>query len=486
MSFLIADKVMLGTVVADRVYYGSELVWPTYDWQDFTPTTLYFRNDGDEPAGLSLNTMTAKPHLEYTTNGTEWHSWNYSEILIPAGRTLALRGSNNRMSTSNTDYSNFVTSKPLYCEGSIQSLLDKTGTSKTIPTDYCFFGLFQNSKITHFPVTNATELKKGCYWNLFYNCTNANYTAHSLPATTIPENAYRNMFFNSGVTGLVSKIPSSITVTGSNAFNAMFKNCSKLTNYPLAASATFDLGGQYYHYALYEMFKNCTSLKTIGNITTSKSSCVHYTAAYMFYGCTGLTDLSSYTFSIYGYTTHSYAMAYCFAECKGITAGPIVYSGGAYAKSHCFQNCTNMVTAPKFEKYDYMSLDTAEEAEYEYIFAGCTKLESVYFSEYYAEDNAYRYACQNCKALKTLKTRITKHTNGAHTSITSLDKAHSSYWTKIFTGWVSGAGTNSDIERGYFAYMSSAILDICTLPAWGRYGTGQMSATDGRGSDPEW
>ena len=91
-----------------------------------------------------------------------------------------------------------------YAYGNMMSLLDETGfdTNTTLPayTDYnytfafFFYGnthLFSHSdKTLELP---ATTLREGCYYNMFYGCTNLT-KAPVLPAATLVDKCYKEMF----------------------------------------------------------------------------------------------------------------------------------------------------------------------------------------------------------------------------------------------------------------------------------------------------
>ena len=91
-----------------------------------------------------------------------------------------------------------------YAYGNMMSLLDETGfdTNTTLPayTDYNYtfaFFFYGNTHLySHSDKTlelPATTLREGCYYNMFYGCTNLT-KAPVLPAATLVDKCYKEMF----------------------------------------------------------------------------------------------------------------------------------------------------------------------------------------------------------------------------------------------------------------------------------------------------
>ena len=110
--------------------------------------------------------------------------------------------------------------------GNVMSLIDKTCKSVTIPTAYCFYGLFNScTSLKTAPKLPATTLAKSCYAQMFRRCTFLK-TAPKLPATTLAQSCYGEMF---GMCSSLTKIPElPATTLAQGCYNQMFKGCSKI------------------------------------------------------------------------------------------------------------------------------------------------------------------------------------------------------------------------------------------------------------------
>ena len=124
---------------------------------------------------------------------------------------MELFGNNDAYAKSpyTTDYVTNITVTNL-CEiyGNVNSLLDEDdfGEITTIPAPYAFGGLFANNDYdpeeTYYLLVNgaypialpATTLTEGCYADMFKNCNELNI-APDLPAPTLVKNCYAYMFY---------------------------------------------------------------------------------------------------------------------------------------------------------------------------------------------------------------------------------------------------------------------------------------------------
>jgi len=115
---------------------------------------------------------------------------------------------------------------------------------------------------------------------MFEGCTSLTSTPE-LPATTLAESCYRNMFrLCTSLTGVPSNIGSITTVMPNSACCFMFYGCSSLSTAPELPS--INLRNRCYQ----SMFENCTSLvKAPELLTTAPINEAYYN---MFYGCSSL------------------------------------------------------------------------------------------------------------------------------------------------------------------------------------------------------
>ena len=116
-------------------------------------------------------------------------------------------------------------------EGNIMSLLfsdsfaDKTSIIDC--DEYAFWSLFSSSSIVNAEnlLLPATTLANNCYSNMFYGCTSLT-TAPELPATTLASSCYAFMF--RGCTSLITAPELPATTLAGSCYWYMFSGCTKL------------------------------------------------------------------------------------------------------------------------------------------------------------------------------------------------------------------------------------------------------------------
>ena len=227
------------------------------------------------------NTSIAKT-IDFKLNNGEWASItsNISSsaptITVNSGDKLQFRGNNTQYATSSSYYNSFSGSTASFeVEGNIMSLIygDDFKNNLTISSEYAFTGLFRgctNLVSAENLALPATTLAENCYYQMFYGCASL-ITAPELPATTLANSCYFLMFRN--CTSLTT-VPSDLlpaTTLAKNCYNYMFRNCSKLTTAPELPATT--LAERCY----YGMFNSCTSLNHIKCLATdiSASGCTN-------------------------------------------------------------------------------------------------------------------------------------------------------------------------------------------------------------------
>lgn len=199
-----------------------------------------------------------------------------------------------------------------YIYGNIMSLVDESGfASATSVSANAFWGLFSyNSKVYNHPtkrlVLPATTLAENCYYDMFNQCMKLTI-APALPATTLAAHCYDNMFYRCMNLTVAPALPAQTlaercyycmfqdcrrltvapalpaTTLARGCYIGMFNNCSSLTVAPTLSATTLA------NSCCLEMFKACTSLTTAPATlpaTTLANSCYKG----MFYGCTSLTN----------------------------------------------------------------------------------------------------------------------------------------------------------------------------------------------------
>lgn len=231
------------------------------------------------------NATTTKPVMYYSTDGRQtWTSWDGSNItLANVGDKMYVYGDNlDGFNYSANDRSQFATSGRVAASGNVMSLITRYGDREYIPTSYCFYYLFSGTTITTAPELPATTLTNQCYQNMFYNCINLTTPPSVLPATILKNDCYRSMFY--GCTNLTTTPELLATTLADSCCNAMFKYCSSLTTAPSVLPSTTLTSNCYF-----EMFTGCTSLTIAPELpaTTLATNCYYG----MFSGCTSLTTV---------------------------------------------------------------------------------------------------------------------------------------------------------------------------------------------------
>ena len=119
-------------------------------------------------------------------------------------------------------------------------------------------------------VLPATTLAQYCYSNMFYNCTSLT-TAPALPATTLANGCYSSMFY--GCTKLTTAPELPATTLTEGCYSHMFEGCTSLTTAPELPATTLE-----YNSCYQRMFAGCTKLNYIKCLATdiSASSCTYY------------------------------------------------------------------------------------------------------------------------------------------------------------------------------------------------------------------
>ena len=152
-------------------------------------------------------------------------------------------------------------------EGNIMSILydDFKWVSKIGNGGFHFYQLFYNNtgivsaKNLILPATTLTEQ---CYSNMFCNCKSLT-SAPELPSTRLETGCYAAMFM--GCTSLAKAPELPATTLAIQCYSAMFQGCTSLTTAPELPATT--LANYCYQY----MFSGCTSLNNITCLATGVS-----------------------------------------------------------------------------------------------------------------------------------------------------------------------------------------------------------------------
>jgi hypothetical protein len=270
-----------------------------------TPLTLEAAMAGANVTFKADNPNVAKD-IEYSTDGgATWTSGNtggsgVEVTLTNIGDNVMFRGDNSQYGKDNG--SNPATCNTISCTadcyvyGNIMSLIDKTGfaTNKVLPTGtYTFYYLFKdNTYLKNHPNAAytlelpATTLTEYCYRNMFSGCK-ALVTPPVLPATKLENSCYSSMFRSCSSMATPPALPA--TELKDNCYDDMFENCTSLETTPRLPATELKKG------CYNAMFKDCTSLKEAWVKANVKVGDPDYECNDMFYGCTNASTSQFHT-----------------------------------------------------------------------------------------------------------------------------------------------------------------------------------------------
>lgn len=233
-------------------------------WQGFTVTNISSNSNvfSMTPTGTPFadNGITS---ISYSTDrGKTWTTLTSMtekvQIYLTAGQTCYVKGIAASCAPSTSDYLTFgfesVMGSPNFkVSGNIMSLLygDSFATKTALPTGarYTFLRLFRNATY----LTDAKDL--------------------ILPATTLVNYAYRELFYGCTALTSVPKLPATTLTTG--CYYRMFYGCSALTTAP-DLLATSLVSGCYSY-----MFYNCSSLNSVKAMFTTTPT-ASYTSSWLY------------------------------------------------------------------------------------------------------------------------------------------------------------------------------------------------------------
>lgn len=253
---------------------------PPYEGRYFTIKSLADNNTISFKAPNTGNTKTVSAS---TDGGTTWNAYTTTTggtalATLNTGDTLLVKGENAQYNGNN-----FTSTGQFNVYGNIMSLLsgDNFSGVTALASSSTFVALFKNNYnlvSAENLVLPATTLAEYCYRDMFSGCTSLT-TAPELPATTLAGSCYSSMF--NGCTSITTAPELPATALVSWCYSSMFYGCRSLTTAPELPATT--LTDDCYK----EMFRNCTSLTTAPELpaTTLTWECYYG----MFQGCTSLT-----------------------------------------------------------------------------------------------------------------------------------------------------------------------------------------------------
>ena len=295
-----------GTVYADGI---SESPY-TYDPNPSTgpgpeatePLTLEFIAAG------TITFINKPATLKYSLDGgVTWRAAS-NEISVSAGDKVGLYA-NGTGTTSISNAFKISCDADCYVYGNVMSLEQSSGFSTLLTLEghnYAFHSLFKDN----------THIK------------NHETKALQLPATTLSQNCYAQMFW--GCTSLTKAPVLPATTLVERCYNAMFYECTGLTSAPALEAQNLA------NYCYASMFNKCTSLTEAPNLpaTELKEGCY----AYMFQACNDLTNAPS---ELPATTLAKGCYQSMFSNCKKlVTAPPLRAATLVQDCYNClFENC---------------------------------------------------------------------------------------------------------------------------------------------------
>ena len=231
---LLAAVLMLFCVTGCGDTAGGTPATPAEPTMQETPLTL------EAIAAGTITLTNPWSTLKYKKNGGAFVNVTASAntISVAAGDKVALYadGSANTYDANTYEWTSFRIgcSADCFVYGNVMSLLSSANfkTAVAIPnTTECAFGelFYENTHIKNHAqkalVLPAITLAEGCYYNMFYGCTSLT-DAPELPATTLADSCYSCMFY--GCTSLSDAPALPATTLADECYKHMFSGCSSL------------------------------------------------------------------------------------------------------------------------------------------------------------------------------------------------------------------------------------------------------------------
>ena len=243
-----------GTIVVD-MGSGTLSTGMQYAVNGSTKTTI--------TTTTTIEGLTTGDKVQFYGVGTSTQAYGDSPVVKIAGGTAQVKVYGNIMSL--LDEENFATKTDLPSSSFVfdglfhgnDKLTDASGLllPATTLANYCYRNMFYDcTALTAAPTLPATTLAEGCYNYIFRGCT-ALTAAPELPATTLAQSCYTSMFY--GCTALTAAPELPATTLANYCYNGMFRGCTALTAAPELPATTL------VNYCYNTMFYNCSKLASV-------------------------------------------------------------------------------------------------------------------------------------------------------------------------------------------------------------------------------
>ena len=262
---------------------------------DLIPPYVTFTAASEQTFTFSIpekftSALGANEYFEYSVGDGEWTQFKTTVDNIKFGGShgnLRLRGKSSKGTALNSGSGcsriKFTTANsPVDCTGDIRTLIDYENYADVSTADAKFCSLFyQNTELRTAPKLPATTLANYCYREMFTYCT-ALTTAPELPAKTLAELCYCLMF--SGCTALTTAPALPAKSLAKSCYFQMFNGCTALTMAPTLPAETLA------SFCYQGMFSGCSALTTAPELPADTLAFGCYNE--MFSGCTALSSVT--------------------------------------------------------------------------------------------------------------------------------------------------------------------------------------------------
>ena len=314
--------------------------------------------------GTTANSIPNK--IQYSIdNGETWSEQIQDvEINVNVGDKVLWKGEMTPNSSGIGTFKNGTADFDIY--GNIMSLLygdNFIGQTDLTGKSYAFAGLFititkciDASNL----ILPATTLSDYCYYNMFYNNHAIKVSPKILVATTTTKNCYQNMF--SYCIELIKGPELPATTLAEYCYDNMFNGCTSLTKAPLLPATTVA------QYCYNSMFNGCTSLTKAPSILPA-TTLAAYCYQDMFNGCTSLTKAPLLPAT----TLAEYCYQKMFKDCINLIKIPSVLPATTLilcCYNEMFSGCTSITKMPEIPVASYGNRCCVS------MFSGCTSLKT--------------------------------------------------------------------------------------------------------------
>lgn len=248
-AWLASDQFVLPNVV---------LTEGVVEYNIYDPSTIPLYIEALEDLTISFGNT-----YEYSKDNSTWMSGASDTIIsASAGEKVYFRASGLTPTSSKGIGTFTISNGTCNVGGNIMSMVSGAdfATASSVDT-YHFYQLFKTC-----PIVNATQLvlpaltlPNSAYREMFYNCSKLE-VAPALPATKVKNYSYAGMFSYCFALKSAPALPA--TVLGERCYSGMFSYCRKLEVSPTLPATTLS------RYCYTDMFSECSALAFIKMLAT--------------------------------------------------------------------------------------------------------------------------------------------------------------------------------------------------------------------------